>query len=337
MKLSNLSHSRKNLLTGEWILVSPQRLERPWRGNIDEPETDELPVHDVDCYLCPGSRRANDIINPEYTGPYIFDNDFSALSTDSENIQTGHPVFEARSERGHCKVVCYTERHDLRLSTMSPGAVESAVVAMTREFAVLDEREDTAYVQVFENRGKMMGCSNPHPHAQIWATEHLPTEISKELHEQGRWLAVHHSPLLMDYCQAEIGDGARIVTTNDHFVALVPYWATWPYETMILPRRVFGAPTDMTADEVSSFADILKSVLAACDRLFATAAPYSMGLHPRPSDGEEHPEWVFHTHIYPPLLRSSSIRKHMVGFEMLAMPQRDITPEAAAEKLRELF
>jgi len=337
MNLSGKSHSRKNLLTGEWILVSPHRLDRPWQGNIDEPESDQLPHHDPGCYLCPGSLRANNVTNPDYTGPFIFDNDFPALAPDSENEESGELLFESRRERGLCRVICYTEKHDWRLSTMPLSAVESAVGAMTDEFSVLDRRDDIAYVQIFENRGKMMGCSNPHPHAQVWATEHIPTEISKELSEQVRWQDDRGSPLLADYCQAEMAAAKRLVTTNEHFVALVPYWASWPYETMILPRRAFAAPTDMTSDELSALAAILKSILSACDWLFDTAAPYSMGLHPRPSDGKPHQEWIFHAHIFPPLLRSSAVRKHMVGFEMLAMPQRDITPETAAERLRGFF
>lgn len=334
MKLSGKSHARRNLLTGEWILVSPHRLERPWQGNVDEPEPDQLPQYDPGCYLCPGSLRANDTANPDYTGPFIFDNDFPALTPDSANDECGDALFESRRERGHCKVICYTERHDWRLSTMPLSAVEAAVSAMTDEFSMLDRRNDVAYVQVFENRGQMMGCSNPHPHAQIWATENLPTEISKELRQQLRWHDDQGSALLADYCRAELAAAERVVTTNEHFVALVPYWASWPYETMILPRREFGAATDMSNDETSAFAAILKSTLSACDGLFDTPAPYSLGFHPRPSDGKPHPEWIFHAHIFPPLLRSSTVRKHMVGFEMLAMPQRDITPETAAEKLR---
>ena len=334
MKLSGKSHSRRNLLTGEWILVSPHRLERPWQGKIDETESDQLPSHDAGCYLCPGSLRANGVANPDYTGIFVFDNDFPALAPDGENEEHGDSLFESRRERGHCKVICYTEKHDWRLSTMPLSAVESAVSAITDVFSALDRRDDVAYVQAFENRGKMMGCSNPHPHAQIWATENLPTEISKELREQVRWYEKNGSPLLADYCQAEIAAALRLVASNEHFIAVVPYWASWPYETLILPRRAFGAPSDMTRDELSAFAALLKSVLAACDGLFDTAAPYSMGFHPRPSDGKLHPEWIFHAHIYPPLLRSSTVRKHMVGFEMLAMPQRDITAETAADKLR---
>jgi UDPglucose--hexose-1-phosphate uridylyltransferase len=330
------SHSRRNLLTGEWVLVSPQRLVRPWQGQVETPEPPGSPAHDPDCYLCPGNTRASGDVNPDYRGPFVFDNDFPALTPHSEPGNAAAPPFELRPEPGECRVFCYTERHDQRLSTMPVADVETAIHSLNDQFESLDRRDEIDYVQIFENRGRMMGCSNLHPHAQIWATKHLPTEIEKELGEQRSWFDNQGTPLLVDYCAAELKDGARIVTSNEYFVAIVPYWATWPFETMLLPRRTFGAPTDMTADELSSFARILSSVLSATDHLFDTAAPYSMGFHPRPSDGEPHPEWVFHTHIYPPLLRSASIRKHMVGYEMLAMPQRDMTPEQAAEMLRDV-
>ena len=217
---------------------------------------------------------------------------------------------------------------------MAEADIVSALNAINADFAALDASGKYRYVQIFENRGQMMGCSNQHPHAQIWATEHLPTEPAKELSCQSQHYADNNSVLLLDYLQAELADGLRIVHGNDHFVALVPYWATWPFEQIILPRRHVGAPSDLSHDEVESLAATLKMSLGANDRLFDTSAPYSMGFHPRPSDGNDHPEWQFHIHIFPPLLRSATIRKHVVGFEMLGMPQRDLTPEVAAEKLR---
>ena len=331
---AKLSHARKNLLTGEWILVSPQRIERPWQGQQDDGEVPELPAHDPQCFLCPGNTRVNGDVNPDYRGPFTFPNDFPALTHDAGSIEENNALFEARSEPGECRVICYTERHDQRLSTMPIPEAEVAVRALIDEFAALDQRDDIAYVQVFENRGEMMGCSNPHPHAQVWATTQIPTEIGKELRAQRRWFEDKGSPLLVDYCSAELQDGTRVVTSNDHNVALVPYWATWPFETLILPRRPVSALTELDDDEVRSFAGILVTVLRATDGLFETSAPYSMGFHPRPSDGEDHPEWQFHVHICPPLLRSATVRKHMVGFEMFGMPQRDITPEQAAERLR---
>lgn len=329
-----LSHARKNLLNGEWILVSPQRIERPWQGEQTRAEESALPSHDPQCFLCPGNTRVNGEVNPGYSGPFVFENDFPALSSGAAPIESDDAFFVARSEPGECRVICYSERHDARLSTMPVAEAEIAVRALIDEFASLDQRDDIDYVQVFENRGEMMGCSNPHPHAQVWATTQRPTEIGKELRQQRRWLEDKGTSLLVDYCDAELRDGKRVVARNDHFVALVPYWATWPFETLVLPRRPVAAPTELNDDEVRSFAAILVAVLGATDGLFDTAAPYSMGFHPRPSDGNDYPEWQFHVHICPPLLRSASVRKHMVGFEMFGMPQRDITPEQAAERLR---
>jgi len=329
------SHARRNPLTGEWILVSPHRLQRPWQGQIGTQEPEHLPEYDPGCYLCPGNSRANDEHNPDYQGAFVFDNDFPALTIDSDVAVSTNPLFASRPESGRCRVICYTERHDLRLATMSTDDLCAAIEAMTTEFKELDRQDDIGYVQVFENRGEMMGCSNAHPHAQVWATQNLPTEVVKELVAQSDYLAEHGAPLLIDYLQAELEEGARIIFKNECFVAMVPYWATWPYEALILPRRLVAAPDELHADEIASLALMLKTVLSSYDTLFSTSAPYSMGLHARPSDGASHPEWQFHVHIYPPLLRSATVRKHLVGFEMLGMPQRDLTPEVAAEALRE--
>ena len=274
-------------------------------------------------------------MNPDYSGAFVFDNDFAALTASSDVDADASPLFGTRPETGVCRVICYTERHDLRLATMSDADRAVALAAMIDEFAELDARDDINYVQVFENRGQMMGCSNPHPHAQVWATSAIPSEVVKEAAAQSEYFEANGSVLLDDYLRAELANGERIVAENDHCVALVPYWAVWPFETLLLPRRVVAAPTDLSAAEVESLAALLGRVLAGYDALFGTAAPYSLGLHPRPSDGKEHPEWQLHMHIYPPLLRSATIRKHLVGFEMLGMPQRDLTPEVAAEKLRE--
>jgi UDPglucose--hexose-1-phosphate uridylyltransferase len=334
MSLQRDSHSRRNLLTGEWVLVSPNRTERPWQGQVETTDIAREPEHDPYCYLCPGNQRANDITNPHYSGPFVFENDFAALSSTSEIESPKNSLFVVRPEPGRCSVVCYTHKHDQRLATMEIRDIEIAINAMTSEFVSLDRDRGVGYVQVFENRGKMMGCSNPHPHAQIWATAHLPDEPAKELAAQKSWWSEKKSPLLADYLHAEIDAGNRIVCDNKHFVALVPYWAVWPFETLILPRRSLSSFDEMHAPEVAGLANCLKSVLSAYEKLFDVPVPYSLGFHPRPSDGEAHPEWLFHAHIYPPLLRSAAIRKHLVGFEMLAMPQRDLTPEAAAERLR---
>lgn len=335
MSTSDQSHSRRNALTGEWVLVSPQRLSRPWQGQVEAIETEKLPAYDAHCYLCPGNERANGQRNPDYVGAFAFDNDFSALTDSSEVGPSENAMFTARAEAGCCRVLCYTERHELRLATMDGKGLRAAFSAMIAEFAILDARTDIGYVQVFENRGSMMGCSNPHPHAQLWATANVPTEPAKELRAQLDYWQEHGSVLLDDYVRAELLDGARIVVAAERSVALVPFWAIWPYETLLLPRRVVAAPTDLQDDEVADLAQTLGQVLAGYEHLFGTSVPYSLGLHPRPSDGEPHPEWQFHLHVYPPLLRSATIRKHLVGFEMLGMPQRDLTPEVAAGQLRE--
>ena len=335
MSKADQSHARRNPLTGEWLLVSPHRLQRPWQGQVETQEVEQLPRYDPGCYLCPGNSRANDEHNPDYQGAFVFDNDFPALTRESELAETSQPLFQARPESGRCRVVCYTERHDLRLATMSDSDLRVALEAIIDEFSTLDQQEDIGYVQVFENRGAMMGCSNEHPHAQIWATENVPTEAAKELAAQSDYLAEHGTPLLTDYLQAELEEGSRVISESEFFVAVVPYWAVWPYEALILPRRLVAAPDQLQEDEIAALAETLKAVLSSYDLLFSTSAPYSMGLHARPSDGVPHPEWQFHIHIYPPLLRSATVRKHLVGFEMLGMPQRDLTPEVAAEALRE--
>ena len=329
------SHSRRNLLTGEWVLVSPHRTQRPWQGQQDEPEPEPEIPYDENCYLCPGNRRANGETNPDYQGTFVFDNDYSALQPEvAVNGGAADNLLEARPESGICRVVCYTAAHHLRLATMDQHAIAGALGAMFAQFRELDERPDIGYVQIFENRGAMMGCSNPHPHSQIWATRHLPTEPGKEARTQAVYFERHSRLLLSDYLQRETDDGVRIVFSNERFTALVPYWAVWPYELLLLPQSRVASPNDLQDDDLQALAEVLKNVLVAYDRLFATAMPYSMGFHPRPSDGGAHPGWLFHAHIYPPLLRSATVRKHMVGFEMLAMPQRDITPELAAEQLR---
>ena len=337
MSLQTHSHRRKNLLTGDWVLVSPHRTQRPWQGQVDDPEGQDALPFDPGCYLCPGNERANGNRNPVYGGAFAFDNDFAALSPVSNIESSNSPVFVAEPESGICRVVCISERHDLRLATMDEKGVSMALEVLFREFAELDARQDIGYVQVFENRGQMMGCSNPHPHAQIWATSKMPVEPAKELAAQRTYFASNGHPLLMDYLAAELSDGARLICENEHAVSLVPYWAVWPYETMLLPRKPASGPGDLDQVEVTALANVLRRTLRAYEALFSAAVPYSLGFHARPSDGEAHPEWQFHVHIYPPLLRSASVRKHLVGFEMLGMPQRDLTPEAAANRLRDVL
>jgi len=334
MSLQTDSHKRKNMLTGEWVLVSPHRTRRPWQGQVDDADGIDSQRYDPACYLCPGNERANDERNPAYSGGFAFDNDFPALSAESAPGPAGHPLFVSEPESGCCRVVCFSERHDLRLATMDEAGVARTLDFLFEEFRALDRKPGIGYVQVFENRGAMMGCSNPHPHAQIWATGSVPVEPSKEFDAQSDYYRAHGRPLLMDYLEAELSSGERIVCSNNHAVSLVPFWATWPYETLLIPRQAASGPDDLGETEIYALAKVLHDNVIALERLFSTAVPYSMGFHPRPSDGSEHPEWQFHAHIYPPLLRSATVRKHMVGFELLGTPQRDLTPEAAAESLR---
>lgn len=327
-------HSRRNPLTGEWLLVSPQRLSRPWQGQVEEAEQALLPAHDPECALCPGNTRAHEIQNPVYEGPFAFDNDFPALTAESEDGPSEDPLLESRPESGRCRVVCYTERHDRRLATLDDKARSAALEKIIDEFAYLDRLPDIAYVTAFENRGRMMGCSNPHPHAQVWATSNVPTEAAKELAAQRDYFDVHGEPLLLDYAAAETRDGSRLIVDEEHWLVVVPFWAVWPYETLVIPRRAVQSPDELQPGEVRGLAAALGITLQAYEHMFKAPVPYSLGFHPRPSDGGSYPGWQFHVHIFPPLLRSAKVRKHLVGFEMLAQPQRDLTPEAAAANLR---
>lgn len=336
MNLQTYSHRRLNLLTGEWVLVSPHRTQRPWQGLVEREAASKLPAYVADCYLCPGNARAGAQGNPAYVGPYVFDNDFPALTSAPVGADgsAASTLFVSEAESGICRVVCFSEHHNLCLADMSTGAALEALRFLVQEWRRLDERDDIAYVQVFENRGEMMGCSNPHPHAQIWATAQLPNELGKELAAQRRYHSQHGAALLMAYLEAELAAGERLVLENDAAVSLVPFWAVWPYETLIMPRRAVAGWGDLDEAGLAGFASALQGTLRALNRLFGTQVPYSMGFHPRPSDGSAHPEWQLHAHIFPPLLRSATVRKHLVGFEMLAMPQRDLTPEVAAAALR---
>lgn len=328
------SHKRQNLLTGEWVLVSPQRTQRPWLGQVEDVPAAAAVSYDGECYLCPGNDRAGGRQNPEYSGPFAFDNDFPALTADASAEPGSGSLFKLQAESGCCRVVCFSEQHDRHLSGMTVDEVTGVLQFIADECEKLDQNPNITYVQAFENRGEMMGCSNPHPHAQIWATSTIPNEPEKELRCQDVYWRANDQSLLIDYIAAEEKDGARLIHSNASAVSLVPFWATWPFEALLVPRQPAGALHEMAADELRGFADVLRYTLESYDRLFGVPMPYSMGFHPRPSDGKVHPEWQFHVHIYPPLLRSATIRKHMVGFELMGMPQRDLTPELAAERLR---
>jgi UDPglucose--hexose-1-phosphate uridylyltransferase len=329
-------HRRFNPLTGQWVLVSPQRTQRPWQGRNEAPAGGARPPHDPNCYLCPGNKRAGGQENPRYTETFVFDNDFPALTAadtgTSASLHDG-PLLRSEGVNGLCRVVCFSPRHDLTLAEMSPAEIAAVLDTFAAETESLGRRY--VWVQAFENKGELMGCSNPHPHGQIWASDALPNEAAAEDHHQRTYFAAHDTPLLVDYARHERERRVRVVHETDGWVAVVPYWAVWPFETLILPTAPVARLPDVTPDARRALAGLLASLLRAYDRLFDVSFPYSMGWHGAPFDVErEH--WQLHAHIYPPLLRSATVKKFMVGYELLAEPQRDLTPEAAAERLREL-
>ncbi len=333
-------HRRWNPLSREWVIVSPHRTQRPWQGQTEETATAPALQYDPDCYLCPGNMRAGGHRTPVYGGTFVFDNDFAALKSDvppADFDLDDAGLLHATTERGVCRVLCFDPRHDLTLATMDAPAIRRVVDVWASQELELYGREDIAYVQIFENRGAMMGASNPHPHCQIWATEHIPNAPAAELSAQSAYLAERGRSLLMDYLELELKQQERIVAENDSWVALVPFWAVWPFETLLLPRGATRTLNDLKISQREGLAQILKTVTAGYNRVFNAPFPYSMGFHTVPSDGKEHPEWQLHAHFYPPLLRSATIRKFMVGFELLGSPQRDITPESAADTLRRVM
>ena len=337
--LDLVPHRRYNPLLRQWILVSPQRTQRPWQGETTKQTASPGLTYDPACYLCPTNARSGGVHNPPYTHVFAFDNDFPALLPDiqADSQANPSPLLVAEPERGLCRVLCFHPDHSLTLARMAVPDIAAVVDAWAGETAALGDLPWINHVQIFENRGAMMGASNPHPHCQIWATEHIPDEPLRELAAQQAYHDEHHTCLLCDYVATELAHPeARIVLENDLFVAVVPYWATWPFETLVLPRRHLGSFTDLTPAERTALASILKAVTTRYDNLFEVSFPYTMGFHQRPTHGQAHDSMHFHAHFYPPLLRSAEIRKFMVGFEMLGMPQRDLTPETAAARLRAL-
>ncbi|HEY5207083.1 MAG TPA: UDP-glucose--hexose-1-phosphate uridylyltransferase [Roseiarcus sp.] len=334
-RLRGASHRRFNPLTGEWVLVSPHRAQRPWQGQREAKAAPATLVHDPNCYLCPGNLRVGGARNPDYPHTFVFDNDFQALQGDAPTNVESDGLLVTEGESGRCRVLCFSPRHDLTLAGMAVADIERVIDVWVEETIALGNLPDIAAVQIFENRGEMMGASNPHPHGQIWATRHLPNELEKETHRQSEYLLHQGRPLLLDYLAQELQHGERVVLGNDDFCVLVPFWAIWPFETMILPRRRIGGFEEMSAGERMSLAQVLSQLTRRYDSLFDAPFPYSMGFHQKPTDGALHAEWQMHAHFYPPLLRSATIRKFMVGFEMLGSPQRDLTSEAAAARLRE--
>jgi UDPglucose--hexose-1-phosphate uridylyltransferase len=329
-------HRRYNPLLDEWVLCSPHRLARPWQGQVEATAPDTRPTYDPACYLCPGNTRANGEVNPCYTSTFAFDNDFPALLPAPEPDATApddilHRVAPAT---GVCRVLCFSPRHDLTLGDMDEVEIRLVVDAWADEVTRLQAMDGMAYVQVFENKGAVMGCSNPHPHGQIWATRHVPTIPAKKLASQAAYLAARGRDLLGDYLEREMADETRLVCGNDHWQVLVPFWAVWPFETMILPRRPVGSLPELAGEERDALAAMLKDLNVRYDALFGTSFPYSMGWHGAPNDGRAHPSCRLHAVYFPPLLRSATVRKFLVGYEMTAEPQRDVTPELAAERLR---
>ena len=317
--------------------MSPHRALRPWQGAIEKIPVERQPEYDPTCYLCPGNARAGGVHNPVYKSTFVFDNDFAALKPDTipDRLDIDEKgLLVAAGEPGTCRVMCFSPRHDLTLSTMDPEDIAEVVRTWTRQFQELGVRPDINHVQIFENRGAMMGASNPHPHCQIWATYSLPEAPAKELAAQSEYQRLYSTCLLCDYIALEEKQGQRIVWQNESFVALVPFWAVWPFELLICSRRHLATFLDLSTAEVADLSNTMKQVTSTYDRIFEVPFPYSMGFHQGPTDKAAHPEWHFHAHFYPPLLRSATVRKFMVGFEMLGTPQRDITPETAAERLR---
>ncbi len=330
-------HRRLNPLTGDWVLVTPQRVDRPWLGQVEKMPPESVPPYDPGCYLCPGNMRANGVRNPDYEATFVFDNDFAALRPEPvPGEATKDSLLVSVPERGICRVVCFSPRHDLTLPELELSAIEQVIRTWAEQSAELGSKDFITSVQVFENKGALMGCSNPHPHSQIWAQSRLPNELEKELKAQSEYLAAHGRPLLGDVMAEEEQRGERIVAENEHFCALVPFWAVWPFEMLIVAKRPASYLAELMPEEQTSLAQLMKQVATRYDNLFQISFPYSMGFHQAPFDGQKHPEWMLHAHFYPPLLRSATVKKFMVGYEMLAMPQRDITPEAAAERLRSL-
>ncbi len=330
-------HRRFNPLLREWILVSPHRARRPWSGQIEEAAPEGRSAYDPGCYLCPGNARAGGAKNPRFAATFVFDNDFAALvpgAPDAETQLRGESLLRLQAEPGVCRVVVFSPRHDLTLAGMPRADVIRVVELWSAQYAELGERPEINHVLIFENKGAMMGCSNPHPHSQIWASHRIPTLVERELAAQRDHLEETGRCLLCEYTALEERLGERVVFANAHFLALVPFWATWPYELLLVPRRHLTGLPELDSAERSALAEALSHCAGLLDRLFRTDCPYSSGIHQRPTDGLDHPGLHLHLHYFPPLLRSATIKKFLVGYEMAAEPQRDLTPEEAAERLR---
>ena len=331
MDFSDLVHRRQNPLTGRWVLVSPHRTQRPWLGQIEPQAAPDLQVHDADCYLCPGNKRANGATNPNYEGPWAFQNDFPALLLGSNADIEAQDLFRAEVVSGECRVICFSPNHSLTLPQLSKEQVRSVIDCWAAQSSELGTQY--TWVQLFENKGAAMGCSNPHPHGQLWASSHVPDEPAIEDERQRAYFAETGHSLLTEVAAQEAG-GPRVVIETPDWLVIVPWWAVWPFETLLMPRFSVQRIEHLNAAQRDGLADVLRELTARYDNLFGCPFPYSMGWHGAPYFPGDHSHWILHAHFYPPLLRSATVRKFMVGYEMLAEAQRDLTPEQAAERLR---
>ena len=335
--LQDYSHKRFNILTGEWVLVSPHRAKRPWQGQNEEISNQKQPTHDSSCYLCAGNTRVNGEENPKYEDVFVFINDFSALQTTSPKFALNEGLLKAESEQGICKVICFSPDHSKSLANMSVENINKVVKTWQNEYTELGSNNMINYVQIFENKGAVMGCSNSHPHGQIWSQSTLPNEVYKKDQQQRAYFSKYNSSLLGDYLKQELEVNERIIYQNDAFVVLTPFWAVWPFETMIVPKKQCKNITKISEQDNLNFADAISKTTKAYDKLFNCSFPYSSGIHQSPTNGEINDHWRWHMSFYPPLLRSATVKKFMVGYEMFGSPQRDITPEQAAKRLRNLI
>ena len=327
-------HRRYNPLINEWVLVSPHRAKRPWQGQVETLDEDEKPTYDESCFLCAGNTRINGEVNDHYENTFVFTNDFAALKQDTPTVVNDDPLFKMATEQGESRVICFSPDHSKTLPQLSVGEIKAVVDTWQVQCHELGQTYQ--WVQVFENKGSVMGCSNPHPHGQIWSQQQLPTLVEKKQNAQLAYLKLHGGNLLQDYVKKEIDNEERIVVSNDDWLVVVPYWAAWPFETLLLPKFNVARMTELTDAQKVSLADILKQLTIKYDNLFNCSFPYSMGWHGAPYDGETHQEWTLHASFFPPLLRSSTVRKFMVGYEMMAEAQRDLTAEQAAGRLKGL-
>lgn len=334
--LQDYSHKRYNILTGEWVLVSPHRAKRPWQGQNEAVASEQRPSHDPSCYLCAGNTRINGEKNPDYKDVFVFTNDFAALQTTSPIFSVNDGLLKAESEQGICKVVCFSPDHSKSLADMPVVDINKVVKTWQKEYTLLGSNDTINYVQIFENKGAVMGCSNPHPHGQIWSQSTLPNEVDKKDKQQKTYYDKNKSSLLGDYLKQELEANERIIYQNNDFVVLTPFWAVWPFETMIVPKHNHANISAISEEESLAFADAISKITKAYDRLFECSFPYSSGIHQAPTNGNTNAHWHWHMSFYPPLLRSATVKKFMVGYEMFGSPQRDITAEQAVERLKAL-